>query len=118
VRPDQSSIPEVFGLVAELALALGVENIKSRPGLWVHPIDGNWTVAVNAHNEPIVVAPPYCGEVEVPPYSMAIWWHGWIAGMLNAGGGEMAAHPDPLGANEDRLIADLKAAIAKAGARA
>jgi hypothetical protein len=102
----------VFAKVVDLAIARGAERINSLPGCWVHAVDEHWTVAVNGHAEPTSAEPEGAMAVDVPPYCVAVWWHGWLAGFVTAAGGVIAAHPD--GANEDRLIADLDSAIAKA----
>lgn len=111
--PMSGGFPVIFAKVAVLALARGVAGINRLPGCWVDDVDEHWTVAVNAHAEAIAAEPEGAMRAEVPPYAVAVWWHGWLAGIVNAGGGVIAAHAE--GASEDRLIADLDAAIARAG---
>ena len=101
-----AGIPAIMGLVADLGIALGVRNLKdSHAGrLWTQVIDDRWTVKVN----------PSAAEVEgVPAWSMLFEFNGWPAGIVNAGGGTIAAGSL---ANEDALILALEAAIRKAEA--
>jgi hypothetical protein len=114
VTPEPS-ICDAFSLIADLALAHGALGINKLPGCWVHKVDEHWTLAVNAHPAPVDVTPDGTMGAEVPPFTAAVWWHGWLAGLIGPGGGSIAAHPE--GANEDRLIADLQAAIAKVEGR-
>lgn len=104
-----SGYPEVFMLVGDLGYALGVRNIKARPGCWEHSleVDPRWELAVNAHAEPTKCSDGF----DVPAYSLYVRWNGWPAGIINAGGGTIAAGE---GANEAALIAALKAEIALA----
>lgn len=107
---------EAFFTIVELGTVLGIENIKDLPGCWVHKVDENWTIALNAHNAPVHVdlqVEQDLMPVDVPAFGAAVWWHGWLAGLLTPGAGAIAAHPE--GASEERLIADLKAAIQRAG---
>lgn len=105
-------IGEAFALIAELALALGARAINQLPGCWEHKVDERWTVAVNPHSRAIKSEPAGTMGADVPPFTAAVWWHGWLAGLLTPAGGAIAAHPE--GANEDRFIADLRAALARA----
>lgn len=98
----------------DLALALKVSKLNQMPGPWVHKVDDNWTIAVNGLKEPRRTEPEGCMFVTLQPYEAAFWWNGWLAGLCGPGGGTIAAHPS--GANEDRLIADMKAATARAKA--
>ena len=100
-----SGIPAIMGLVADLAFALGVRDLKSSHAgrLWTHQIDDRWTVSLN----------PSGAEVEcVVPWGMMFEFNGLPAGMVNAGGGVIAAGA---AANEDALIMALERAITKAG---
>lgn len=107
----EPAVCDVVALIAELAFALGVCPLNAHPRPWVHRVDDHWTIAANAQKATMRVEPHGCMEAELPPFHMAVWWNGWLAGILAPDGGPIAAHPE--GANEDRLIADLKAAIRK-----
>jgi hypothetical protein len=108
----EPQVCEVFGAIVDLSVALGVQSIDGMPGCWVHRID-DWTVAVNGHgHETIACTPEGTMGCDVPPYHMAVWWHGWLAGIVSPAGGAFAAHPT--GANQDRFVSDVRAAISDA----
>ena len=70
--------------------------------LWTGNIDKNWIIAVHANKDQ---------EVEFKPKGtmggkagfgiMLVWYNGWLSGMLDPGGGVIAAGEL---ANEDRFI--------------
>lgn len=95
--------------IAELAHVLGVRNIKAFPGAWYRRIDDKWEVATNGHDKPIDVEPPGCMKATIDPYHTAVWYNGWLAGLMTPFGGIIAAGE---GANEDTFIAALDKAIA------
>ena len=113
MKIEPESIPEAFHKVVELGLARGYERICDLPGALVLKVDDNWTVAMNGHEEPIDVpeGDGCMGIHGLPPYTIAIWWWGWIAGMVNAKGGEIAFGEM---ANEDSFIKAVKAATERA----
>jgi hypothetical protein len=92
-------ISEAFDVVAELALALGVRNIGSLPGLWTCDIDEHWRVSLNGHKEEID---------KVPPYHCAVEWNGFPAGLFSPAGGIIAAGAV---ANEQAFIEACKARL-------
>ena len=102
-----------FIRIAELASALGVRQIKNTPGCWEHQIDETWRVAVNPHREQQEI-PARDGHMgaSIPHAHAAVWYYGWLAGLLSPAGGPIAAGD---GANEETLIAALEAAIRRAG---
>lgn len=101
-------LTEAFVAIADLASALGVGNLKARPGCWEHKVDEDWWIYLNAHGEPT-----RCSQgVEVPPYSAFIMFRGLPAGVIDPGGGVIAASRD---ANEDAFIAALRAAAGAPG---
>lgn len=106
---DNERLSEVALKIADLAIALGAAPLNRLDGAWVHQVNEHWHVAANAHKTPVEVEPTGCMAVTLEPFHMAVWWHGWLAGLVNPYGGTIAAHPT--GANEDRLISDLEAAI-------
>lgn len=114
VEDQDAEICEVMSLVVDLATALGVQSIDQMPGAWEHKVDEHWWFASNGHaHAKVSSSPPGCMPVDLEPFQTAFWWHGWLAGLVTPFGGVIAAHPT--GANEERLCADLRAAILRAG---
>jgi len=99
---------ESFTKIAEFAAALNVRSIGNLPGAWIHAIDSQWTIAVNGHDKTIQAEPEGMMQAKIPPHSAAIWFNGWMAGILDPFGGIIAAGE---AANEDTFIAALDAAI-------
>ena len=66
----------------------------------------SWTICLNGGNADIEHEPDGGMKMTIPPFYAAVWWNGWVAGLVSPGGGTIAAHPE--GANEDRLLDDLK----------
>jgi hypothetical protein len=94
----------LFARVCDLGIALGWENISLDAGCKEHDIDEHWWFAINPHGERTK-----CSKgAEVPPYSIYFQFNGWPAGVIDAGGGVLAAGKL---ANEDTLIAAIDAAI-------
>lgn len=107
------AIPEVFSKVVDLGLARGNEKICELPGALIMKIDDNWTVAMHGKRQPIDV-PQFEGCMGVdalPGGAVAIWWCGWLAGIVDAGGGSMAWGAK---ANEDSFIEAIDKAIREA----
>lgn len=103
--PDQNQPVSVAYMAAvDLALSLGHQQIANLPGAWEHRVDEHWTVAINGKEEPVEVEPDGCMRVKLEPYHLAVWWRGWLAGLLTPCFGVL------LGADEDSLIAALKTA--------
>lgn len=79
--------------VAELAAALGETPIK---GVWGCRIDDSWYVAArgvlqDGESAVIAIEPPHCMKVELRPFEMAVWFNGWLAGLVNPDNGTFAA---------------------------
>jgi len=90
-----------FSLIADLALARGLQALNRFPGLWACRVDDKWHLKLNPHQE----------EIEnVPPFNAMIFWGDLPAGLIDPTGGVIAAGS---AANEDAFIAALRAAIAK-----
>jgi hypothetical protein len=68
-----------------------------------------WHIVLNGNGERVTVKPD-CGwgEIELPPFTMAVFWGDWLAGLIDTRGGVIAAHP--AGANEDTFYESLNAA--------
>lgn len=103
---SDNGTPELIFAAARYAESVGVSKINELPGAWVAFVDDNWTIAMNGHRESVAVEPEGCMAVDdLPPFTLAAWWNGWLAGMIDPAGGIIAAHPE--GANEERLLAAL-----------
>ena len=99
-------IGEAFMLVMDWSERRGAAPLNQWPGCWEGEIDEHWSVSINGHRE----------EHEdsrggpVPPFSAAINWNGFPAGIIHLNGGIIVAGGL---ANEDSFIEALKAAGAK-----
>ena len=72
-----------------------------------HRGGGNrWEVAINGNAEKRVVFPG-AWDIDLPPFTAAILWNGWLAGLVTPYDGVIAANDR--GANEDALIASIRA---------
>jgi hypothetical protein len=97
-----------FVRIADFAVAVGCPTpLSTQPGCWSRAVDNHWTIHVNGHDEAVEH-----GGASVPPYSAAVEYNGWPAGMVNASGGVIAAGEC---ANEDAFIGALEAATRAAG---
>ena len=95
-----------------LADALGIRDIGAMTEAWTHEIDGEWTIAVNGHPEPVSVQPDGCMAIDLRPFEFAVWFNGWLAGKLTGHGDGVFAIG--AGANQqefaeaiDRLVAEI-----------
>lgn len=104
-EPINVHITEVFGLIATLGTALGIR-LDEQPALWDRQVDELWRIEVNGHDKPF---PDHHG-MPVQPFTCHLTYNGWPAGILGVDCGCIAAGA---AANEDTLIAALKAAIAR-----
>jgi hypothetical protein len=103
-----STLPESFVLAVDLAMAKGFRSIKDVPGCVEIEVDEHWRVSFNGHRQ---TAHTSTG-LDVPPVTMAVEFNGWPAGLVNAGGGTIAAGAL---ANEATLCEALRAALLRAG---
>ncbi len=92
-------IAQAFDLIVKLHEALGLPSMKEMGTPWHYRVDDQWEFTVNGSGETVEM---------IPPYTAALTFNGWPAGLLNPYGGVMAAGTV---ANEDALIAALKQAI-------
>jgi len=106
---------EMFDKMVQLGLLLGVRNIKDFEGAWVQKVDEQWTFAINGKDETLEVRPDETMGARLKFGHAAIWFNGWLAGIITPYGGEFAAGS---AANEDTFIAALDAAIANTHAKA
>ena len=100
------NLPEVYAAVVELALRLGAKDIFKLAGCWEHQIDAQWWCAVNGHAE----ATRSSHGASVPPFCLVVEYNGWPAGLIDPGGGVIAAGE---GANEATLLEALRVAAAR-----
>ena len=88
--------------------------IKDAPGKILqksfpdHRGTAKWEIIINGNKEPVTVKPEQWGEMSLGPFTMAVFWNGWLAGLITPVAGTIAAHPD--GANEDNLLKSLEIA--------
>lgn len=103
-------LSEAYCVVVELGLLLGVKDIKDLPGAWVQVIDPHWTIAMNGTNNPVDVdlGEGSMGITNLKPVEMAIWFNGWLAGILTPVDGVICAGE---AGNEDNFIRDVKRRI-------
>jgi hypothetical protein len=103
-------VSEAFLLAVELSIQLGAENIKDLPGAYVCKVDEHWTFAINGTDRNVEVnIKGSMGIGELEPCHMAIWFNGWLAGLLSPKDGVICAGP---AGNEDNFIAALKSRTA------
>lgn len=104
------AVSAAFVLIADLAVAKGCPMpITLHPGVYELEIDSHWRCWINGHKDP----QPLDG-IMLAPYSAALEFNGWPAGVIGVHGGPMAAGE---AANEDTLIEALKRAIVAAGGK-
>jgi hypothetical protein len=103
---SEPQLMEAFARIADLGCALGVRDINKLPGCWEHQIDKQWWIALNGHREPMKDSHGF----EVPPFSAAVEYNGWPAGIIDPSGGIIAAGSC---ANENTFIDALIAATEK-----
>lgn len=96
-------VPEVFALVAELAMARGAA-INALPGCWEHRW-GEWFIAINGRGVDTATST----DAVVPPYHALVERGGLPWALTSAGEGTM------LGGGEDELCEVLRAEIGRAG---
>ena len=107
---DVARKKRIFVLLADLALRDRIGPMNKLPGLWERGLDDAWEIAVNGHHVTLQTAQTHNRMgCQVKPFTCAVFYHGWLAGLLNPYGGVIAAGPDD-GANEANFIAALEKA--------
>ncbi|MBI3937113.1 MAG: hypothetical protein HY323_09060 [Betaproteobacteria bacterium] len=99
----------VMDLIARLAIALKAAPMTRWPNAWRHQVDEHWTITLNGQREAIRV-PIMGAPFELPPYHCVVEYNGWLAGLIQPYGGELAAGE---AANEATLCAALLRALAR-----
>lgn len=90
--------------LADLVIATDGAPLSKHDGCWEYAIDERWWVAWNGHGE----HRKNSRGVDVPPYTCAVHYNGWPAGLVNPYGGVIAAGD---AANEDTFIAAIESAL-------
>lgn len=110
------NVPEVFDAIANLVIDRNQHPLKQYPNPLHVPVDDQWQVWVNGQmtEREIVDAPEssMAHRLKVPRCTAAVFFNGWLAGFVDPAGGTVAAGEV---ANEDTLLAALKAARDAAG---
>lgn len=104
-----------FSLVADLAGLLGVSRINKLATHWECRIDEHWQIAVNGTDKPMLAQPEGSMGVTIEPYHMAVFFNGWLAGLLTPRDGTFVCGA---AGNEDAFIAALEKRIAACGSNA
>lgn len=71
-----------------LAKRCDAQPMNKHSGCWSLQIDDSWFIAVNGHKTPMAAKP---NGSEVPPFSCYVEFNGWPAGIIDPGGGCIAA---------------------------
>lgn len=106
---DGPQMCEAFYRICELANALKVPPLNTHEACWEYQVDERWFIALNGHDVPMKLRGRQ--QVEVQPFRVYIEYNGWPAGVMDYGGGIIAAGE---AANEETFIAALQAATARA----
>lgn len=93
--------------IAELHEAMALPALNEL-GVWHYVIDDAWQFAINGTDEEQDVTPDEAMKATIPPYHAAVWYNGWVAGLMHPMGGTMMAGA---GANEDAFIAVMDRTI-------
>ena len=102
-----SDADEIFPAICELHLAERLPPITFM-GVWQRSLPAGWYMAVNGSKAAVKVTPPGGVKVAVPPYHAALWFNGWLAGLVHPlGGGFLAAGS---AGNEKTFLAALREA--------
>lgn len=94
----------IFALIADLALALKVSKLNELGAAWVCPIDQSWTIGLNGTKQRHRVDIEGGMGADLEPFHIAVFYNGWLAGILTAHGGMLCAGT---WGNEDNLIEAL-----------
>lgn len=104
-------IVSVFMEIANLVLARKQHPVNQYESPLRVPVDDHWEIWVNGQTTPrrIANAPEstMAHDCEVPAFSAAVFFNGWLAGLVDPYGGVIAGGS---GANEDTLLDALRIA--------
>lgn len=92
-----------FNSIVDLAMILGVPALNERTDAWVCKVDDHWTFAVNGTGKEVSVdlGPDSMGIDKLADFHAAIWFNGWLAGIINPVDGTMCSGE---AGNEDNFI--------------
>lgn len=90
-RTAEMDVETILNVVCDLAEHVGAVPLNQFDGAWIHRIDERWTIAVNAHERTVHVAPAGMMAIDVPPFDIAVWFDGWLAGQFSPAGGWFAS---------------------------
>lgn len=99
-------IPEAFVGIAKLAIKDGVVNLSDRDPCVYERSFGAWRIELNGSNTAI----EWKGRT-IPPFSAIVEFNGWPAGLIDPGGGIIAAGE---AANEGAFISAIEAELGHA----
>ena len=109
MKTSEPRSPLAFSLVADLVIARGQAPMTQYDAPLHVPIDDRWEGWINGSDEDSVIADAATSsmahEATVPPFSFMAFRLGWLAGIIDPGGGTV------IGSSEDELVAALEAAI-------
>ncbi len=100
---SEREISKAFDLISEIIIAEG--NYPLRDKTWERRIDESWEVAVNGTFDDVEFKSEDGMKVNCPPFHAAIFFNGFLAGLLNPFEGTIVVGE---AANEDTLIEALK----------
>jgi len=102
-----SDADEIFPAICDLHEAEGLPPLNVL-GVWQRPLPGGWYMAMNGSKADVEVTPPDGMSARVPPYHAALWFNGWLAGLVHPlEGGFLAAGS---AGNKETLLAALREA--------
>ena len=65
-----------------------------------------WELLGNANKDKRTLIAEQWGDIKVPPFSFAVFWNGWLAGIFNPKEGQLSDHPE--GANAETFLKSLE----------
>jgi len=100
-------IPEIMGEIANV----GWSCLKEPDKVLIRTFPdyrgkAKWQIIANGNRERKEAVADQWGKIEVPAFTVAVFWNGWLAGFIDTSGGNLFANPH--GANEDALIESLR----------
>jgi len=115
-----TAIPVLMDRVAQLVIARKQAPLSQYTSPLHVPISGSqtrgWDLWINGAREKRKIVGADEGTMangcDVPPFTVAVFWNGWLAGFISPGGGTMCAGEV---ANEDALLAAIEEQIEKCG---
>lgn len=107
---QEPPIAVVFDLAVELSLLLGAKEINKLDGAYICKVDNLWSFAINGTDRPVAVdmGEKSMGVGALNSFNMAIFYNGWLAGLLDPRGGTICAGE---AGNEDNFIKALEERI-------